>query len=144
MLILSIAGTVAATLSQQLGGVMAKTLPSFPKGLGFGGAIALGLAGYFTREVLKPSKQSEQVRARSAAEGFKSEAYLLATNAPPYDTAVGSERLEKADKISAAVDDLRTPSLSDAVALTDVLAENMTVDDYIQLRGHMSKIERSS
>src|SRR5256885_14923473 len=66
ILLLTIAGTIIVTLSQQLSGPL-KNLPWVPKALGFAGAICLALAGFFTREVLKPSTQSEQVRTRSAA-----------------------------------------------------------------------------
>ena len=134
VLCLTIGGTVIAMLSQQLSGPLGRIFSWLPQGFGVTSAVCLGLAGFFTREILKPSTQSEQVRTRSAAEGLKTEAYLLAACAPPYDTATGKAVFDKAERINEAVNDLTPALLTDAEKIQGILPENLTVDQYIALR----------
>lgn len=134
VLALTVAGTVVAALSQQSGTwSLTKAWTLLPNVLGVTAGIALALAAFFTREALKPSAQSEQVRARSAAEGFKTEAYLLAAHAPPYDDPA-NDRFAKAARISEAVKDLARNTLTNDEKLVGVLPESLTVDEYITAR----------
>lgn len=102
-----------------------------PTVLGVLSAIALGLATYFTKELLSPKREKRWVRARSAAERLKSEAYLLMAKAPPYHTSDVAELFTRIDKM--------TNDLKDITAVTTAGSESspissISVDQYIQER----------
>jgi hypothetical protein len=133
VLLLSIAGAILATLSEQS---KAWSLPTNGKWVtlvvGLLSAAALALAAFFAREALGTESEKKQVRARSAAEGFKSEAYLLAANAPPYDTA--GDLLSKSDRLDGAVNDLTPMTLKPEEKSKGVLVGSLTVEDYLAKR----------
>jgi uncharacterized protein YchJ len=131
---LSILGAILGTLSQQL-------IPSlgtsswWTRGLGIASAIALALAAYFTKEIFSPDPESKAMRARVAAEALKSTAYLMATGAPPYDTAKTTDELfEKPDKVKKAVENLPSVTITPQQKLERVLTVPMSVEDYMKQR----------
>ena len=132
----SILGAVIGTLSQQL------NLWNFLKGpqwlpstLGIVSGAALGLAAYFTREALSPDAETKAARARAAAEGFKSEAFLIAAVAPPYDTATTTDELfARTSKVTEAVDNLARQTITTEQGLKGIPTEPLSVDAYIKAR----------
>lgn len=136
VLALSISGAILGTLCQQSRSWLAEGKWSWiPIALGFLSAAALGLAAYYTKEALSPDPEGRAVRARSAAEAFKSEAYLLAANAPPYNTATTADGLRvRTEKIRKAVENLPSKSISPEQELEGIPADRLKVEDYIKQR----------
>jgi hypothetical protein len=84
---------------------------------------------------LSPGPEAKAVRARAAAEAFKSNAYLMATGAPPYASATDpDELLAKSREIRAGVEDLAPLAITSAEELEGMPAVPMSVDDYIRQR----------
>jgi hypothetical protein len=133
---LSIGAAVLATLGKQIDGLQIAALPSWlPGTLGLLGGAALGLAAYFTKELLNPAPEAKAVRARAAAEALKSNAYLLATGAPPYASATNAdELLAKAHDIRAGVNDLSPLAISGQEEAEGIPTAPMSIDDYVRER----------
>lgn len=133
---LSIGGAVLGMLAKQVDSWKIATWPEWlPPALGVLGGLALGLAGYFTKELLSPGPEAKMVRARAAAEAFKSNAYLMATGAPPYASATDAdELLTKSREIRASVEDLAPLALTSAQELEGIPSAPMSVDDYVRER----------
>lgn len=134
VLLLSIAGAILGTLSQQLPLWNLGTSESWwSRGLGFASGIALGLAAFFTKEIFSPDPEGRAVRARAAAEALKSQAYLMATGVPPYDTA-STDLYAKQDRVKKAVENLTSVTLKPEKQLERIISAPMSVDDYIKQR----------
>lgn len=133
---LSIGGAVLGTLSQQIDGWRIAALPTWLAAtLGVLSGAALGLAAYFTKEVLSPEPEAAAVRTRSAAEAFKREAYLLATGVPPYaDAATADGLLDKAKQIRSSVENIAPVAISSAQQQDGMPPVGMSVDDYVKQR----------
>lgn len=91
VLLLTVSGAVFGTLSQQLVGAWVGSTM-----LGLASAVFVGLATYFSKEILSPERERRWVRARSMAEALKSQAYRFCTQAPPYDAPDAPNKLLKA------------------------------------------------
>ena len=66
---LSIGGALLGTLAKQVDSWRIGAWPTWlPPALGVLGGVALGLAGYFTKELLSPGPEAKAIRARAAAE----------------------------------------------------------------------------
>ncbi len=133
---LSIGGALLGMLAKQVDSWKIASWPAWlPPALGVLGGVALGLAGYFTKELLSPGPEAKAVRARAAAEAFKSNAYLLAIGAPPYATATSpDDLLAKSKEIRAGVDDLAPLAISGAQESDGMPSVPMSVDDYVRQR----------
>jgi membrane protein implicated in regulation of membrane protease activity len=142
VLILGIAGALAATLSTQpfvtqLGADgqppagRAAWLGYIPSGLGILSAILLGFAAFASQKVLSPKDEEQWVGARAAAEAFKREAFLLVAQAPPYDVAVS---IAPAEAINNSLDRLEPLPLDRTRAGEAPPAYPLTVDGYISSR----------
>jgi hypothetical protein len=136
VLALSIGGAALGTLSQQINAWKIVAMPAWlATTLGVLGGAALGLAGYFTKELLNPGPEAKAVRARAAAEALKSNAYLLAMGAPPYASATNAdELLAKTREIRAGVEDLAPLAISSAQESEGMPPGPMAVDDYVRDR----------
>lgn len=136
VLALSIGGAVLGTLSHQINSWKVVAMPGWlATTLGVLGGIALGLAGYFTKELLNPGPEAKAVRARAAAEAFKSNAYLVATGAPPYASATtADELLAKSKEIRGNVEDLTPLAITSAQEAEGTPQAPLSVDDYIRQR----------
>lgn len=136
VLYLSIGGAILGTLSQQVlnwPGVSKATWLS--PGLGFASGIALGLAAFFTREIFSPDPEGRAVRARAAAEALKSQAYLMATGAPPYDTAKPDTDLYATpEKVKQAVENLQAAILTTDEKAKGVISAPMPMEVYVKQR----------
>ncbi len=134
VLMLSIGGAILGTLSQQLlQWSYAKAWLS--PGLGFASGIALGLAAFFTKEIFSADPEGRAVRARAAAEALKSQAYLMATGAPPYDTAKPDTDLYATpEKVRQAVENLQAVVLTTEQKAKGVISAPMPMEDYVQQR----------
>jgi SMODS and SLOG-associating 2TM effector domain 1 len=136
VLALSIGGAILGTLSQQLtvwnlGG------PSswWSRSVGFISGAALGLAAYFAKEIFSPDPEGKAVRARAAAEAFKSDAYLLAAGVPPYDTAATTEELfAKTEQVKKGVASLAPVTITVEEKIDRMPSIPMSIDDYIKQR----------
>ncbi|HKG46902.1 MAG TPA: DUF4231 domain-containing protein [Pyrinomonadaceae bacterium] len=136
VLALSIGGAIIGTLSQQLTvWNVAEASSWWTRGLGFISGVALALAAYFLKEIFSPDPEGRAVRARAAAEALKSQAYLLATGAPPYDTAATTdELLAKPEQVKKAVENLAPVSITTEQKIERVLSFPMSVDEYVTQR----------
>jgi conflict system pore-forming effector with SLATT domain/uncharacterized protein DUF4231 len=136
VLALSISGAVVGTLSQQL--VVWNVAPAaswLVRGLGFVSAAALVLAAFFTKEIFSPDPEARAVRARAAAEAFKSQGYLLATGAPPYDAiATPEDLLEKPEKVRQAVENLAALTITEAQKIERMPSVPMPLEEYVRQR----------
>ena len=132
----SILGAVIGTLSQQLNLWNLVHGPQWlPSTLGIISGAALGLAAYFTREALSPDAETKAARARAAAEGFKSEAFLIAAVAPPYDVATTTDDLfARTSKVTAAVDNLARQTITTEQGLKGIPTEPLSAEAYIKAR----------
>ena len=136
VLALSIGAAVLGTLAKHLDSAKIAALPHWlPGALGLLGGAALALAGYFTKELLSPGPEAKAVRARAAAEAFKSNAYLIATGAPPYASATDADALlGKAREIRASVDNIPPLPISSQQEAEGMPPVPMSVDDYVRDR----------
>lgn len=66
-----------------------------PKAFGLASAAAIGLAGYFGKELLSPEHERKWIQARSMAEACKSEAYRFATRTGVYAQDDANDQLLK-------------------------------------------------
>jgi hypothetical protein len=142
VLILGIAGALAATLSTQPfttqlnaegqpAAGKAAWLGYIPWGLGILSAVLLGFAAFCSQKVLNPKDEEQWVGARAAAEAFKREAFLLVAQAPPYDVAVSTA---PAEAINNSLDRLEPLPLDRTRAGEAPPASPMKVNDYITAR----------
>ena len=136
VLALSVGGAVFGTLAKHIDSLNMASWPGWlPPTLGLLGGLALGLAGYFTKELLNPGPEAKAVRARAAAEALKSNAYLVATGAPPYASATNAdELLAKAQEIRAGVEDLAPLSITSQQEVEGMPSVPLSVDDYVRQR----------
>jgi SMODS and SLOG-associating 2TM effector domain 1 len=136
VLLLSVSGAILGTLSQQIDAWRIAALPTWLAAtLGVLSGAALGLAAYFTKEVLSPEPEAAAVRTRAAAEAFKREAYLLATGVPPYTGATTADGLlEKSNQIRASVENIAPVTVSSTQQQDGLPAAGMSVDDYVKQR----------
>ena len=136
VLLLSIIGAIIGTLSQQLPawGLIAQS-SGWTRGLGLISGAALGLAAFFSKEIFSPDPETKAVRARAAAEAFKSQAYLLATGTPPYDAIATPEELfAKPEKVKKAVENLAPLSITDEQKIERLPSVPMPVEEYVKQR----------
>lgn len=133
---LSIGGAILGMLAKHLDSLKLAGIPGWVSAtLGVLGGAALGLAGYFTKELLNPKPEAKAVRARAAAEAFKSNAYLMATGVPPYPSATTSDdMLAKSNEIRASVNDLAPLAITSQQETDGVPTAPMSVDDYVRER----------
>jgi hypothetical protein len=134
--VLTISGAVIGTLSQQLTvWNVVETSSWLPRGLGFVSGAALGLAAYFTKEIFSPDPEGRAVRARAVAEALKSESYLLATAAPPYDKPLSTEELfSKPEKVKKYVENVMPVVITPQQKIERILTVPMSVSDYVKER----------
>jgi hypothetical protein len=105
-----------------------------PQWFGILGGICLGVAAFFTRELLSPEREGRWVRARAAAEAFKRESYLMAAQAPPYAGAVTPASLDRAGEINATTADMQEVAVPEEKRIEGLLPCPITVDKYIEVR----------
>jgi membrane protein implicated in regulation of membrane protease activity len=134
VLMLGIAGAIVGTLSGQSSLPLLKQWTQGPTVLGVLSAALLGLAVFFTKEILSPEREGRWVRSRAAAESYKRESYLMAAKAPPYDGAITSGSLDQAKKINDSVSDLLEVRVGDEEKRRRLPPCPMTVEDYIGAR----------
>ena len=134
ILVLSIGGAILGTLSQQIVSWRINGTPTWLAAtLGVLSGAALGLAAYFTNEVLRPETEAAAVQSRAAAEAFKREAYLLATGVPSSAAGITADGLlEKAKQIRSSV--VNIVPVANTKHLDDMPPVGMAIDDYIAQR----------
>jgi hypothetical protein len=139
VLYFGIAGAVIGTLASQpslLGDrgsyvLVASLNLTVATALAYLSALLLALATYFTTKILTPANEGGWLRARSVAEAYKREAYLLLAQAPPYDGAITPASLEEVRKISKGVEDLDEEPLAEDEKKRGMPAALLTVDEYL-------------
>lgn len=136
VLVLSISGAIIGTLSQQLiVWNVADGSSWLVRGLGFVSAAALALAAYFTKEIFSPDPESRAVRSRAVAEALKSEAYLLATGAPPYNIALTTEQLfATPENLKESVKNVTPVTITAEQKVQKILSVPMAIEDYVEQR----------
>ncbi len=136
VLLFTIIGAIMGTLSLQYTVVNAEGLAT--EVFGILSALFIGIAGYFTKEVLNPELEKSWIVARSAAEAFKSEIYLFATNTPPFNLPNANHILldntkKIEDKISSTIIDERSEKEKEKDD-KKIVNIPMSIDDYIKDR----------
>lgn len=142
VLIMSIAGAILGTLCQQTNSLaeaqrLSPSLLWVPTAAGWLSAIVLGLAALLSREVLTEERQRLWLKARTAAERYKSQTFLLRAKAPPYEKsdASSTDLLAEAKALGERLGAPPPTKASDEELLAEKpLPPAMTVDDYITLR----------
>lgn len=137
VLLLGIAGAVLGTLSAPNAVPWLAGWDGSGKlhaALGLAGGILLGLAAFFSREVLSPERESRWVRSRAAAEAFKREGYMLAAKAPPYDGPITGASLERGKGILASVGDMQEEPVAEEKRTEGMPGCPVSVDEYLASR----------
>src|ERR1044072_1188019 len=132
VLTLGLAGGIVGVLSSQTAIPWDSLWPPLPKALGVASAVLLGLAAYFSKEILNPDSEGRWIRARSAAEAFKREAYLLRARVPPYDAEVIP--LTRVEDIRKAVEGVGYERLTAEQKREGMPSAQLSVADYIRER----------
>jgi len=131
VIILTILAAVSGVLCVQLPDLKIYTLSVF----GFLSALSFSLATYFSKEIIKSDREKKHVIARSAAEALKSESYLFATGAVPYNTEDANDLfLEKSKNIRKNTDDIFLINLSDVEKDKRLIQKPMAVETNISDR----------
>jgi hypothetical protein len=98
-------------------------------------AITLGLATYFTSQLLSDSERQTWVKARALAEGLKSECYKYVTGAPPYDTTAAAQRLaEKVRELQRIMGGIIAENVSAEERIRSIPNGAWKVSEYIEGR----------
>ena len=137
VLTLTVTGAVLGTLSEQTRGWALTILVDNMPATGFGllSAIALAVATYVTKTRLGGEQERRWVRARSAAEAFKAQAFLYAASGPPYDGKErGKELVRQLDKILESVGDLTAANTVNGNDPSNIPPTISSIEDYIKLR----------
>ncbi|MCK5148183.1 DUF4231 domain-containing protein [bacterium] len=136
VLLLTIFGAIMGTLSLQYKVMYAEG--SATKVFGILSALFIGLAGYFTKDVINPELEKAWIVARSAAEAFKSEIYLYATNTQPYNSTNARQLLlDKSKELEEKISPIIVDERSDKEKKKDenkIIIMPMSVDNYITER----------
>ncbi|HEX8285623.1 MAG TPA: SLATT domain-containing protein [Pyrinomonadaceae bacterium] len=139
VLLTGVAGAVLGALSTP-GAVPAAWTAAFehwakpPASFGVVGGVLLGLAAFFTREMLSPERESRLMRARAAAEAFKRESFLMAAKAPPYDGEITPASLDRAKDILASTGGMEEVPLAGEKRRERMPRAPMPVEAYVAAR----------
>ncbi len=132
VLFLTIFGAVAGTISSQLEGVQPELLGKILGGIGAG---AVALAAYFSKNLLGQNNELSWVSARSIAEAIKSEIYLFACHAKPYDQPSPEKLLLKnVSEISEKLTDYTLEPIPKDLELDGIIKTDLTTSEYIEER----------
>ncbi len=137
VLLLTVAGAVLGTLSYQLEhqGGESDTWRVSAATMGVLAGITVGLATYFSREILSPDRERHWVRARSVAEALKSETFRFRTGIPPYrEPDAPQHLLERVDAIEEPASDIQRVALDAKGRGERLPAGPLAVDAYIEER----------
>lgn len=128
VLALTVLAGALGTLSSQLG----TCEPAWVwRVLGGASAVMVALAVYFTKQVLDSKREHNCVRARSAAEGFKSEAYRFATQTRPYAGPDATQALsETAAALAENVKDIPPADLTEEQRREKMPPYPMSMEQY--------------
>jgi SMODS and SLOG-associating 2TM effector domain 1/SMODS and SLOG-associating 2TM effector domain 3 len=130
VLLLTLSGAAFGTLTQQLSG-----LGSWSTITGLISAMFVGLATYFSKEILNLERERRWVRARSMAEALKSQAYRFCTQTPPYDIPDAPEMLlERTQNLLQIVQDIQHVGLTEGQRQERLPKGPLSEDSYIQER----------
>jgi hypothetical protein len=134
-LLLSIAAAGAATASTQVREAARRPLAA-------GGTALLGLVALIRRVRASPERQREWIRARSASEGLKTEAYQYVMRVGPYREGDAHRTLsERVDRIIEGVKDISAGTADLDPATSEPPADPMPLDEYLEKRVR-SQIDR--
>jgi hypothetical protein len=134
VVVLTAAGALLGVLAAQLGSV-GGMLPWLPKALGLAAAAAVGLAGYFGKEILSPDRERQWVRARAIAEACKSQAFRFATATEPYvDAEADQHLLDKVGELEHSVAEVWAKTIEEAERQRGLLAYPMDTPAYLEQR----------
>ncbi|MGH9371031.1 MAG: DUF4231 domain-containing protein [Vicinamibacterales bacterium] len=133
VLVLTLAGTIFGTLAPFAGRWIDGPWPA--RIAGILGTVCLALATYFGKQLLDAKREERWMRARIAAEAYKSEANKYLVQAPPYD---GPDRPARLNARLGELDPLTKnhvpDNVSDADATRGMPGSWWTVDEYIAKR----------
>ncbi|MBA3379533.1 MAG: DUF4231 domain-containing protein, partial [Chloroflexia bacterium] len=137
VLLLTVIGAVLGTLSYQLehqGDDDRFWDVSVPT-LGILAGITVGLATYFSREIISPGRERHWVRARSVAEALKSETFRFRTGIPPFHEPGAPETLlKRVDAIEEPARDVQRVALEGTGRRERLPAGPLSMDAYIAER----------
>lgn len=106
-----------------------------PHIFGWLSGVAIVLATYFSKEILKPEYEQSWVRARSIAEALKSESFLFRSGVSPYDTPESGKKLfERVSELESLIEDIQPLTLSEDQKRSGLPQGPLSVSDYIKNR----------
>jgi len=126
---MSIAAAAAATLASQL------PWPPFQRAASFASAVLMATVALVGRTKTSPERLREWLRARSASEGLKTEAYLFVMRCGPYRE--DEPHLKLSDRVAVIADatrDLTTVAADILPAESRPPPDPMSLDTYLQQR----------
>lgn len=128
-----LSGAVLGTLSQQLTTLEPGWIANW---LGILSTALVALSAFLSKELLKPEEEQHWIQARSAAETFKSAAYLYATKTAPYNGPDADKRLsEKVQDLNNKIAQISiTTDLSEAKKSEGLLPDPLPVEQYLVAR----------
>jgi len=130
VLTLTLVGTALGTMGPFLPGP-----PAVRSALPWIAAVALGLAAYFTSQLLGDSAREAWVKTRAMAEGLKSECYLYVTRTAPFSGDDAAEVLgRRTEALLGSVSSVLAVSVSGNDLSKGFPDAPWTVDDYVTRR----------
>jgi hypothetical protein len=97
--------------------------------------VFIALAAYAGSEILTEELEKTWLRARSAAEAYKSEAYMYLLKAPPYSEATAVKRVfQRSEKLMRAMADVPATSITREEAIKRLPPTSFTIDQYVEKR----------
>jgi SMODS and SLOG-associating 2TM effector domain 1/Protein of unknown function (DUF4231) len=130
VLALTVAGTGLGTM-----GPFLPVPPRVGATLPWIAAVALGMAAYFTSQLLGDSARESWVKTRAMAEALKSECYLYVTRTPPFDHDDAADVLAgRTEALLRSAPSILAVSISENERSKGFPNAAWTVDDYVAQR----------
>lgn len=130
--IFTILGAFFAVLAQNMSSLNYEMISKVIGGLS---ALSVGLAAYAGSVILTDEREKNWIRARSAAEAFKSQVYQYLLKVRPYDEADrGNQLFLKAEELLKSTSDISTIPMEQAKLIDKLPTADYNIDQYIEER----------
>lgn len=134
VLVFIIAGAFCGVLSSNMASIDQPYFGYISQALAFISTLFVALASYAGSEILTNELEKAQIKARAAAEAYKSEAYLYIFKAPPYDESPENTIFERVDRLEEITGDITQEPVAKEAEASGLPNPQMTIDDYIKER----------
>ena len=130
-----IGGAFFGVLSSTFSNIDGASLQLLAQIAAFISTILIALASYAGSEILTDDLQKHQIKARRAAETFKSEVYKYLFKVPPYDNNPDNTALEIAEKFRTTItSDITYEHIEPEQEKEDIPDPEITIEQYIYER----------